>query len=78
MAWSTTDIVAFVTLIIAIPTSIAGVWTLHLHLQTRQPRRHRLADAISYDSGRLHVNRTGTQPLTDPRPVQEDQEDTML
>jgi hypothetical protein len=50
MAWTISDTVAFVTLIIAIPTSIAGVWTLYLHLQARrapQGRHHRLSDAIS-------------------------------
>ncbi|CEL04706.1 hypothetical protein ASPCAL05831 [Aspergillus calidoustus] len=52
MAWSTSDTVAFITLIIAIPTSIAGVWTLHLHLQARQARqvrRQHLFSTVSDD-----------------------------
>ncbi|KAL2844750.1 hypothetical protein BJY01DRAFT_214758 [Aspergillus pseudoustus] len=140
MTWSISDAVAFVTLIIAIPTSVVGVWTLFLHLQRSQrarqarlfytasgtdetdpsteheipllqqrsplsltptplpptittlhpaltvstppgnnPEFQTAADTMQYSyfiySGRLHVNRTSTQPLSptdaDPRSVQE-------
>ncbi|KAL2807590.1 hypothetical protein BJX63DRAFT_411835 [Aspergillus granulosus] len=49
MTWSVADIVTFVTLIKAIPTSIAGVWTLLLHLQARRARQAHLADTVSND-----------------------------